>query len=248
MKQRIQGIIIGVVLTTLLLGGVTALAATTRTIEANFGNYRMYHFANRLTVVDTDGEVLQPFSYNGNLYLPAQAVLRAMGVNASWDETTGIFRFGQVATPPPTRERTPLQMAAPFFDTGVIGSLPARTSVVRRDAVNMGGVRYQNAIVYRSRDQEILSGANTLFTLHNLRGGYQLLTGYIGRIDGSGMLNTTVNIYGDGELIQTHRIIATDMPTPISVPVAGVTQLRVEFSFSRASNPRTEYALIGYLE
>ena len=248
MKQRMQGMVMGVLITVLLFGSVTAWAATTQTIEVTFGNIRTTLLGQEFVVRDEQGVIIEPFTYNDRVYVSVDTILRAMRSNAQWDEATSTLNFGAVEQPPVARERAPLNTAAPFFDTGVTGPWNDRTSVVTRDSVTMGGTRYQNVIVYRSRNQTALSGANNLFTLHNLRGEYQLLSGYIGRIDGSGMLNTTVKFFGDGELIQTYRLTATNMPIPISLPVTGVTQLRVEFSFDRASNTRTEYALQAFLE
>jgi len=255
MKQRMQGILIGIILTTVLLSGVTALAASTRTIEVNFGNYRIYHFAQLLTVRDAEGEVLVPFSYNGNLYLPAQAVLRAMGTNASWDEATGVFRFGSVA--PPSVNRTPLQTAAPFFDSGRTGSHISRDTrggdiqtPNTRDSIQMGGADFYNAIVYRSSQQAPAGSRveNGVFTLHNLNRQYSVFSGYMGRVDGSSMYDATIEIRGDGRLIETFHLRATDMPIPFSVSVRDISQLRIDVVFPRQISPRVTYALVAYLE
>ena len=254
MKQRMQGMVMGILATILLLGTVTAFSADTRTIEATFGNFRTYLFDQEFTVRNTQGEVLQPFMYNGSLYLPAEAILHAMGENASWDATTGVFRFGSVDAPP-TRERVQLQTAAPFFDTGWSGTgNMGRASVSEVAAVEMGGVTYHNVLRFRTNNVShgIWTTAHNsrAFSLHNLNGQYRLLSGYVGRIDGSVMTNARVDFIGDGELLQSHDLDATAMPIPVNVLVEGVRQLRVEIYFIQhgVRNSYTEYAFVGYLQ
>jgi hypothetical protein len=61
------------------------------------------------------------------------------------------------------------------------------------------------------------------------------------------MYNVTVNFIGDGRLLQSFELRATDMPTPLNVSVWGVQQLRVEVVFPNARS-LVEYALAAFLE
>lgn len=94
MKQRMQGMVIGVLATVLLLGTVTAFASTTRTIEVTFGNIRTTIFGQEFVTHNSYGVVIEPFYYNGDVYMPIDAILHAMGDNAQWDEATKTFNFG----------------------------------------------------------------------------------------------------------------------------------------------------------
>jgi hypothetical protein len=253
MKQRMQGMVMGVLVTALLLGTVTVFAATPRTIEATFGNFRTYIFGQEFVSRNAQGEILQPFMYNGSLYLPAEAVLHAMGNNASWDVATGAFSFGGVQQPTP-EERISLNMAAPLFDSGSFGGRGGHISRIPdsrvRDSVRMGGTYYRDVIVYRSASLS-RPGRNGSFTLHNLNGQFSNLTGYIGRVDESAMYNATVTISGDGNVLQAINLRATDMPVPISISVVGVRQLRVEVEFAGTGNTldtRASYAIAAFLE
>ena len=105
MKQRMQGMVMGILVMTLLFGTVTVFAASTRTIEVTFGGVRTFLFEHEFVVRDDQGLVIEPFVYNGRVYVPVDTVLHAMGNNASWDASTGILRFGQLdgsiaGTPP----------------------------------------------------------------------------------------------------------------------------------------------------
>ena len=241
MKQRLQGLVMGAIAMVLLLGTATVFAATTRTIEVRFGTYRTYLFDQEFTVRNVQGELLQPFSYNGSVYVPVEAILHAMGDNASWYADSGILRFGRVdERPTEVNERVPLNTAARHFDAG--GVFGNSVTVTRPDSVNMGGVAYQNALRFHNGDTVSLL-TSTPFTLHNLNGQFSLLSGYVGRVDGSQMGNATISFFGDGQLIKYYELRATDMPTPISVPVEGVVQLRISVNMW----PST-YALVAYLE
>ena len=108
-----------------------------------------------------------------------------------------------------------------------------------RDFVEMGGTRYRNVVRY---DFSPVGG----FSLHNLNGQFRSLTGYVGRIDGAGMIDATLDIYGDGTLLATYEISAQDLPIPFSVSVEGIRLLRIEFRAE--AQGWTRYALAGYLE
>ena len=248
MKQRMQGVVMGVLVTVLLLGTVTVWAATTRMIEVTFGNYMTTLFGQEFVVRNAEGAILQPFSYDGSVYIPVETVLHAMGANVQWNANTGTLNFGTATQPPLARERTPLQVAAPAYDTGRSHNF-AGLGAWASDQVNMAGVTYRNVMVYGSSN----ATDQRVFSLHNLAGQYELLTGYIGRVDGSrGHGNAVANFYGDGNLLQSIQLNATAMPTPISISVNGVTQLRVRVtfpgSFRSAQLSGTQYALYAYLE
>jgi len=75
------------------------------------------------------------------------------------------------------------------------------------------------------------------------------VTGYVGRVDATGMRNATINFIGDGRLLRTYHLRADDMPTPINVFVEGVRQLRIEVTFvDHSGNVSVQYALSAFLE
>ena len=108
----------------------------------------------------------------------------------------------------------------------------------------MAGITHNNVVGFSNFN------FTRAFSLHNLGGQSRMLTGHIGRVDGSHQRNATVNFYGDGTLLQSLDLVATDMPTPISIFVEGVHQLRVEVNFDRraASGVTSRYSLSAFLE
>ena len=110
------------------------------------------------------------------------------------------------------------------------------------DSVSMGGAKYRNAIAYRRNPG---SDECAIFTLHNLSSKYKTMIGYAGRIDGTGMINAVLNIYGDDTLLSTYSLRARDFPIMTSTIIDGVSQLKIEFT---TTDSGVSYAFAGYLE
>lgn len=80
MKQKLQGLIIGIVLT-LILSGTIALAAP-QMVEVLYNNIKISINGN---AIKSDTE---PFIYNNRTYIPARAVAEGMGGTVFWNEDT----------------------------------------------------------------------------------------------------------------------------------------------------------------
>jgi hypothetical protein len=251
MKQRLQGMVMGVVATILLLGTITVFAAPgviTKSIEVTFANYKTSLFGQEYTVQDKDENVLMPFAYAGSVYFPMESILRALGSNAQWNENTGMLNYGAVADASTATTTTGKNFAltVPPYDVSHTDmsdkdSIDVRVrytatssmfqseyyDVRKRNSVIMGGTVYENVITYRSGGYPI-NKKQSFHSLHNLEGKYAMLTGYLGRGDGSNEVNVTFNFYGDGKVIKTYYLKATDLPTLVSLDVKNVKQLKIE--------------------
>ena len=258
MKQRMQGMVMGMLVMALLFGTVTVFAATTRSIEVTFGNVRTTLFGQEFVVRDGQGLVIEPFVYNGRAYFPLETILHAMAENAQWNEATSTLNFGAAGQPAVARERTSLNIAAPFFQSGggrhaAVGAIPtANTPQIR-----MGGITHTDAILYRNSSSGWgVEGPRTPYTSHNLSSQWSLLTGYIGHVDGSRSTNATFTFFGDGEILFSHIQRAGELPTQISIPVSGVNLLRVEVNIAAGASAgaaiqtgiNRDFALVGFLE
>jgi hypothetical protein len=155
------------------------------------------------------------------------------------------------------REKFILNDVAPLFDSGRTGTWNNGWDTISLpqafDFAKMGGIDYTDVIVFYSGNHWFNNPQERgSFTLHNLNNQYVLLTGYVGRIDGWGMFDATMNIIGDGRLLRSIRLTATDMPTFVSVSVEGIRQLRIEVTFPRLQGLRTNnqaaYAFAGLIE
>jgi len=270
MKQRMQGMVVGFVIAALLMSSISVIAAVTQRIEVTYGINVVVN-----GVLQSFSDDMRPFVSGGRTFLSVRAIGEALGADVRWDGETSTVFVESMATvvpiptptpvPEPTPipeqippERQPLITVAPHFDTGGGRgrNLGGETSVaaLSRDSVVMSGFSYQNALRFRSNAWRGFGSTDGFtsnrFTLHNLNAQFTHLSGYIGRVDGTDMRNATIHFIGDGQLISSYELRATDMPIPISVPVGGVVQLRIEVVFPGVNNSGREvdYALIAYLE
>jgi hypothetical protein len=137
-----------------------------------------------------------------------------------------------------SRAIIPLNTAAPSFEK-------CGSHMGERDSVQMGGDVYSDAIIYGVGPNSNATGR--CFSRHNLSGQFRMLTGYVGRVDGSAMSNLTINIIGDGNILFTRALVAQDLPLPISISVEGVNVLEIEFRNVERID-RTFYAVQLFLE
>ena len=182
MKQRMQGMVMGILVTVLLLGSVTVSAATPRTIEAIFGGVRTTVFGTEFVVRNAEGLVIEPLTYNGIVYVPVNAVLHAMGANAQWNEATSTLNFGLAQGVPsaPTGVRHYLENDIIATQASEhISRFPANGTFV------MNGVPYSSGIT-----ANLIRGDSATVT-YNIEGrGYTRLSGVFGRVGGH------INTYG----------------------------------------------------
>ena len=170
MKQRLQGMVMGVLVTVLMLSTMTVFAAAPQTIEVIFGGVRTTLFGQEFVVRDDQGIAIEPITYNNRLYVPVDSILHAMGDNVQWNVETGILNFGVAGTAtPPVREAVSLFEAIPAFEGSPSGIIIG--------TVNMMGQAYANVMNSGS-----WSGGG--WRHHNLNAEFTTLTGIIGRIDG----------------------------------------------------------------
>ena len=111
MKQRIQGMIIGFLVATLLFSGViTVFAAPAlkwQKIEVAYADYKVYVDGELFEAKDKNG-VIEPFLYNGWIYAPFEHIAKALGKTASWDGETHTLYLGKKITAGQTVKLTSL--------------------------------------------------------------------------------------------------------------------------------------------
>jgi len=197
------------------------------------------------------------------VFIPVEIVTELFEVDVSWDEATNNIYINprapepiyvQAPTPtlppespelpteppsePPTETiKRPLRQAALFFDRSP--NVDARVNFL--DTVRMGNIEYRDVLRIHT------IGGGTHFSLHNLEERFRILSGYIGRVDGSSMRNARISFIGDGTLIESFDMRADAMPIPFNIPVEGVAQLRIE-SVRVELSGSTTYAIYAFLK
>lgn len=90
-KDKIKGFIIGVILTVVMSGVITAFAAT---IDVEIGGIRIFWDGVEKILTDVNGETVEPMIYNGTTYVPVRAMSELMGKSVEWDEATTTVYVG----------------------------------------------------------------------------------------------------------------------------------------------------------
>jgi len=234
MKQRMQGMLMGILVTVLLIGTVTVFAATPQTIEVIFGGVRTTLFGQEFVVRDDDGLVIEPITYNGRVYIPVDTVLYAMEQNAQWNEATRTLNFG-AATQAPNAGQQQGTMLGRDIQAFRLDHTFERLDVGFPLVATIMGVDYVYGFTTNGNTR--LGPNQTASIFYNLGGSYTTLIGYFGPCDDSdsGRGGEFV-IFGDGRRLDSFNVATGDPLRPFTVNVAGVTQLRIDFV---ADAPRT---------
>lgn len=85
MKQRIQGLIAGVLVGATVAGGVVLAANTTTLYDVIANGVKIVVDGQKLNPTDANGNKVEPIIYNGTTYLPVRAVASALGKAVYWD-------------------------------------------------------------------------------------------------------------------------------------------------------------------
>lgn len=236
MKQRMQGMIIGMLVMTLLLGTVSVFATTPQTIEVVFGGIRTTLFGQEFVVRDEQGVVIEPFVYNGRTYVPVDTVLHAMGANAQWNEDTQTLNFGA------GQEHTTLTSLDSVQHSNFIGNGNSIHRITGTITDHLGNQHSNGVIVSLHRHSVPISNdpdnAHAIVEFP-LNSRYHTLNGraVLPRdIDSSGLsrrnispeISSTVLFFGDGVLLHSVNHITASIPIDFSIDVSGVNKLTIK--------------------
>ena len=87
MKKTVVACLVSVLLLLQLV--IPSFAASIKkNIEVTYNNIQIVIDGTRITPKDVNGNIVEPFIYNGTTYLPIRAVGEAMGKNVEWDPST----------------------------------------------------------------------------------------------------------------------------------------------------------------
>lgn len=186
-----------------------ALAASAgKTIQVYTG-VTIYVDDVKLDPTDANGNPVEPFIYNGTTYLPVRAVGEAVGKTVQWEPGTRSVYLGKH-----TGEKPAVWLHELDYFTG-------KTLKMWHDSLakdNLG-----NSYTY-SIDPD-LDIENTYL----INGQYSRITGtlYQTYANRSSDVRTTLEIYGDGELLYTAAVTGGVKPVEFSVDLTGILELRI---------------------
>lgn len=95
MVKRLQGLVIGLIIGTLLTSGIVFGEQFTKNAELFFNNIKIYIDGAEIVPKDANGNKVEPFTMNGTTYLPVRAISNAFGKDVEWDGTTQSVYIGK---------------------------------------------------------------------------------------------------------------------------------------------------------
>ncbi len=96
MKKRLQGLIAGVLIGAMLTSGVVFAKNIHETINAVYMNVKLVIDGEEITPKDANGNIVEPFIYNGTTYLPVRAIGEAFNKDVHWDGETATVYVGDI--------------------------------------------------------------------------------------------------------------------------------------------------------
>nr|WP_145405047.1 NPCBM/NEW2 domain-containing protein [Paenibacillus xylanexedens] len=219
MKDKVKGLVVGVLLGSLLTGA-TAFAGTNTKISVVMENVKMvFNGVHKSTT--------QSIVYNGNLYVPAKTAAETMGQTFNYDGKNKTASFGAKAG------------TFKYLDEVPYARIDGRVdSVYFKNWKNPSGLKFTIA------NEKYLHGIGSILDAYyiskdelvsidyNLNGGYKRLTGFIGVDDYTRNSTNTgsIIIKGDGqELFRKDEMKGGDLAESINIDVTGVLKLQILF-------------------
>lgn len=94
MKQKLQGLIAGLLIGTLLTGGLVFAKQAQEMISVMYSNIKIQIDGVEFTPKDANGGTVEPFIYNGTTYLPVRGIAGAFGSEVNWSPETMTVSLG----------------------------------------------------------------------------------------------------------------------------------------------------------
>lgn len=227
MKRRqkatwfLSGILAAVLAVNLLSPALAALSA--RNIEVHTG-VNVYVDDRKLNPTDSNGNTVPVFIYNGTTYLPVRAISETLNTPVQWDGSTSSVYIGKHTGNTP---------AVWLKDLDYFTRVYSYYSSKIDDKDNLGNT-YQNAISIGDFD-----------VTYVLNGQYSHMTGTLyQRYEYRNRYSSTMEVYGDGELIYNASMEPGKMPVEFDIDLTGVLQLQIKI-MSNNNNTAEEPVALG---
>lgn len=214
-RDSIRGFVLGVTLTALIVAAPSAMAtAMKQTIDVVYNDIKLVVDGRAVTLTDANGNVVEPFIYNGTTYLPVHAAVNAItgGTKAvEWEQETRTIYIGKK----PKQAVVSMETLKPVkgdltFATG--GSFTNRQQSYTPYNMFMGTASENN-------------GGSSVYLLN---GDFETFSATLSAVDGKG--GTWVKLYdGDkGTLLKEIRVNDNEEPVTFSVDVVGIDKLKIQ--------------------
>lgn len=98
MKKLFSGIILGILFCSIL--STVFAEYSSKKIAVTYRDIKLFTDGTETVPRDVDGNIVEPFIYNGTTYLPVRAVGEALGRNVDWDNASSTVIISEKPTKP----------------------------------------------------------------------------------------------------------------------------------------------------
>lgn len=227
MKKTIIRLVAGIIASLLLAGGVALASDGSKNIDIYYRNIKLMIDGMEYVPTDANGDVVEPFIYNGTTYLPVRAVATAFGKDVKWDGQNATVYLGKEGRMSPDNRLDKIQ-----YTDYRENDPDSWMNIINGTVTDYLGNTYTNGLLfYREWD-------NTIVVEYPLNGQYSNLCGKIAlpksfenivaSEDNCRHSDTTVTIYdeNDTQLYRAVGVTAT-MPFTFDIDVKGVNKITI---------------------
>lgn len=232
MKQRLQGMILGLLIGVMLAGGTVFAGSISKTVNIAYNNIKIFIDGAEYVAKDGNGKVVEPFVYNGTTYLPVKAIANAFGKDVIWDGKTSSIYIGKKGQNQPDNYLDRMQYT--FYENKFDDS---NFYKIKGKITDFMGTDYTSGILlYRG-----YSGGFDVKIDYPLNSQYRILKGkvvlpkdiHIAGLDkddalGSNAKISKVEVYGDDALLQTLHSVSPTNVMNIEADIQGVNNLTIK--------------------
>lgn len=235
MKKRLQGIIAGVLIGTMLPSGIALAKQATETIRVTYDNIKILIDGKEYHPTDANGNTVEPFIYNGTTYLPVRAIANAFDKEVDWEAQTSTVTLGSK-----NYDWLDQMGYVDYKTTGMHNNF----SAISEGTKMSDDTKYDRGLSFKINDHlnygTLENNDGTLECSQQisflLNGQYKTFDGIIadGPVGGTG--TAQIKFYGDNELLYSSPIISNGMKsTKINLDVSNKKILKIYVEFV---NPR----------
>lgn len=214
MKEKFQGVAIGLLIGTLCTGSVVYAKGGTENIQVTYNNIKVYKDNQLYSLKDSNGKAVEPFVYNGTTYLPLRSVANLADMEVTWDsKTNSVYLWDKISSAEKTSADM-MEVCPPYeMDTACREYFKSAGNTFV-----MAGKHYTDGLTM---------GWTSSYALFNLDGRFSEMNFTVGHVDDSSMDDRTLTFIVDGEVVKEVNVLAKALPKDVTIPLNQGKQLKI---------------------
>ena len=236
MKKRLQGLIAGILIGTMLTSGMVFAKQISDTAELFYNNIKIYIDGGEIVPKDANGNVVEPFTMNGTTYLPVRAISNAFGKDVEWDGATQSVYIGKKDQTKPDNYLDRIQ-----YNDYKEGYEHNDFTIINGTVTDYNNKIYTNGLLFNAYAWNPVaddSNQAQISMSYPLNSQYKKMTGKIVLprtfdVSTFGKENcdekkADIWFYGDNRLLYKATSVTSSMPFIFDIDIKGVNQLTIK--------------------